>query len=499
MQAPYPLARPWRETPAARPAFSSLVVSRAPARLSIVSTHLETRRGPLQTVVAWFTLITVLIGWFFIPTHWNSAWSVGIAQSLFMCLVTVTCVIFKMMFVWRQTLTLSEDKWEVTCRRVFGLLSTPQCASGHTAHLVAARVAATGITASQLTTAIQMLEAPDATSTASPTVRTVYPAAANSVPLSLTEQEFIVAEVNRYLERTRGTPIPDFIENTLFVDPGGVAVLAPLSHAHRCPVPPLALPVFDGGAPFARPLALVPRVPLAGCRMSASLTQGGVAREGCTIVLQRNLPIRWGSSWLTSLFWTWGLTLGICYGMHLFRVFWVLFAGSALAGLAQLLAPFWSVDQLMLSEHDWVLTQHVLGSKVRRGGQWKRDLVVDGGPLSDLLGAQVTRPPASTLCWACMTRFALASASALTHLLRTCSLLPVEMVSGCSDFCLCRATANGQSSRQRRHRLRVTVFRSDSQHGTNVSVLLRSKHTAAEKTWKWQHNATKLSGAFRKV
>jgi hypothetical protein len=215
----------------------------------------------------------------------------------------------------------------------------------------------------------------------------------NSVPLSLTEQEFIVAEVNRYLERTRGTPIPDLIENTLLVDPGGVAVLAPLPHAHRCPMPPLVLPVFDGGAPFARPLALVPRAPLAGCRMSTSLTQGGLGRECCTIVLQRSLPIHLGSGWLMSLFWTWFFAINVCLAMHLLSEFWVIFAGGALAGLSQLLVPFWLVDQLLLSEHDWVLKQHVLGSKVRRGGQWKRGLVVDSGPLSDLLGAQV--PPST--------------------------------------------------------------------------------------------------------
>jgi hypothetical protein len=52
--------------------------------------------------------------------------------------------------------------------------------------------------------------------------------------------------------------IPVLIENTLVVDPGGVVVLTPLPPADRCPVPPLVLPVSAGGAPFERPVALVP-------------------------------------------------------------------------------------------------------------------------------------------------------------------------------------------------------------------------------------------------
>jgi hypothetical protein len=417
------LARPWRDTPAARPAFSRLAVSRGPARLSIASKDLDFSWG---TTAACYSFIMLLL--------WLSILAAGSRMDSFFrnagptllpCLffVRVTYVVVKKALVRQHTFSFAEDKWEVTCRRVFGLLSTRQYASGHTAHIVAARVAASGITASQLTTAIQILQQESAVNPGGPashthriaTVSTVYTAGATSVPLSLTEQEFIVAEVNRYLERVRGIPIPSCIENTLFVDQSGSAVLAPPPHADRLPVPPRVLPVFAGGAPFARPVALVPPVPLTGCRMSSILTEGGLGREGCTIVLQRNhLPIysRFVSGLRMRCVWMWGIFLGICSSMHLYGGFWVFFAVGLLAGAVQLFYSVWTVDQLLLSEHDWVLKQHVLGRKVRRGGQWTYGLVVDSGPLSDLLGAQVQPPFVSTLCLAFMTRFALASASA---------------------------------------------------------------------------------------
>jgi hypothetical protein len=394
MQAPSPLARPWRDTPAARPAFSSLAVSYGPASLSIVSTHLVSHSA---NAAACCTFITVFIWVLYIQAAGpNLSWSAMKTISLYFCLVMVimvTYVIYENMRVWQQTFTFSKDKWEVACRHAHGLQSTRQCASGHTTHLVAARVVATGTTAFQLTTAIQILEASRVTSTAQPTVSTVYTTGANSVPLSLTEQEFIVAEVNRYIERTRGTPIPDLIENTLFVDAGGTAVLASPPHAHRCPVPPLVMPVFAGGAPFARPMALVPRAPLTGCRMSASLTEGGLGREGCTIVLQRNLLMRnlltrSSAPLVTCSWWMLYVALYTCSVMHLLSAFWVVVAVGVLAGSVQLLVSLSTVDQLLLNEHDWVLKQHT-HFRVWRGGQWKRGTVVDSGPLSDLLGAQV--------------------------------------------------------------------------------------------------------------
>jgi hypothetical protein len=394
MQAPGPLARPWRDTPAATPAFSRLAVSRGPARLSISYTH---HALSSKTVAACRSSIITLLYLYWL--HDWSIWCMVIGFSLCLCFIVMAFVISEDMLSWQQTFTFSEDKWEVACRGFFffGLHSTRQCASGHTAHLVAARVAATGTTAFQLTTTIQILEAPRAAPTAPPIVNTVYTAGATSVPLSLTEQEFIVAEVNRYLERTRGTSIPDCIENTLFADPGGVAVLAPSTHTDRCPVPPPGLPVFAGGAPFARPVALVPRVPLAGCHVSAMLTKGGLGRESCTIVLKRNLPIytRLGGDsrmWCLGV-WIWYLALAICSNTHPHSIFWVFFVVGLLAGSVQLLISFLTVDQLLLSEHEWVLKQHVLFSKVRRGGQWKHGTVVDSGPLSDLLGAQV--PPST--------------------------------------------------------------------------------------------------------
>jgi hypothetical protein len=390
MQGPSPLARPWRDTPAAKPAFSHLSVFRGPARLSIFSPRLTASATLVVSCILVLELLVLAI--FTAPSSSDSSWSrSAIMLSLLICAVMVLLArITAVRLFVGHSFAVSEDTWEVVCRRsrMFGLLSTRQRASGHTARLVAARVAAAGTVGGQLSTVIQFLEAPEATSAAPPTMRDVYNADATSTPLSLTEQEFIVAEVNRHLERTRGSAVPISVENTFFVDPGGIAALAPPSahHGDRGAVPPLALPAFAGGAPLARPAALVPRVPLAGCRMSATLTAGG----GCTVTLQRHLT-------LNPLL---NIALVCCYaaavvyfGVRIQSPIWTILVVSVLIWiLVRLLGALRTVDQLLLGERYWTLNQYAMRGRVRRAGQWKGPHVVDSGPLSDLVGAQVPPP-----------------------------------------------------------------------------------------------------------
>lgn len=307
----------------------------------------------------------------------------------------------------------------------------------------------------QLVPALQMLEAPEAhgnmranaaSATASsdgappPAARTVYTADGSSdgggtMPLSLTELEFIAAAVNRHLESALSRSVPASVENDLHASlPAGTAVQQPHddasdgaqadervsskqkastdADAKPCPArasDSAALPAFDGGAPLARPRAAVPTVPLAGTRFHVA-----TGADSVIVSLPRDLPVdpRLNIA-LAAAYIAFLLYLGT-------QAHTLLWAVASSCAIAYLMLPTYfgmrASDSLTIGGARWELRQHVLRGGGLFGGRESRAsmsrLVVKGGELRDIVGAQVclSRHPS-----ACQVPHARAAAHLLLH------------------------------------------------------------------------------------
>lgn len=110
--------------------------------------------------------------------------------------------------------------------------------------------------------------------TGAPCGALLHTATTTSFSFSLTDIEFVAAKINRFLE-AQGQEV------LASLDAGTVArcAAAPLGHT------PLATPQYAGGAPFARPAALVPAVPPAWCGLA-------VHRSGSAVEVTLPQPTR---------------------------------------------------------------------------------------------------------------------------------------------------------------------------------------------------------------
>ena len=365
------ILRPWRTVPTAKPAFSHLSVFREADRLAIFSPRLTVSTTLTITILLVIELLIIVA--FSAPgTAAPTVATPAIVCSLVATAIAVlVCAVAVRLFV-RQSFVVTPDKWTVTSQdsRWCGLASTRLQAEGRTADLRGARVVSTRLAGGEVATNIEFLEGDAAAA------RVVYAAAAaGAEALAVTEQEFVAAQVNHYLERTQGR-VDETVENEDAVAVAdGADSLA-------------GLPPFGGAGPFARPTALVTPAPLAGARMQ--VTQ----QEGETVVtLGRDLPVNPTVNLAGMVaYMLWIVYIGIRSGTPV----WSLFICSFLAlSMLPMLKALASDDQLVLSSGTWSLTQHALRGRMRvRGRSRTQRKVEQRGDLRDLIGAKA-RPPLS--------------------------------------------------------------------------------------------------------
>jgi hypothetical protein len=210
--------------------------------------------------------------------------------------------------------------------------------------------------------------------------------------LSLTAQEFVVAEINRHLERT-GQLIAHFIENDLRLGAGGDTVPEEPQERDRDTEPDIppetpGIPAFPGDAPFARPAAQVPKFRPVAYGIVA-VQPGGTTTK--VVLPRRNMP---------SLIWT----------AMMFFVLAIGFMVSALVGSHRV--PVWSLictvyfmwrgvalvqvlrtpDVLILDSNGWECQQYeqLVGVWVRMWGGPAR--LFDQGSWGEIRGAKVPPP-----------------------------------------------------------------------------------------------------------
>ena len=272
-------------------------------------------------------------------------------------------------------------------------------------------------------------------------------------PLSLSELEFVAAEVNRHLERTRGHSVPASLENDLRtplpgatgVSAGAVPAAADSGHsdcsAHADTesgeddghkpmdlVPGLANdaqpPAFEGGAPLARACSAVPAVPLAGTRPTVA-----TGADSVVVALPRDLPVDPRLNFALAAAY---VAFLLYLGAQAHTLVWSLVSSCAIAYL--MLPTFFALrgaDTLTVGGGQWEVRQHVLRGGGLFGGREARAsmsrLVVKRGELADVVGAQVRHLlllERVALCcarvWDCATTAALPIAST------SCAMFPAS-------------------------------------------------------------------------
>ena len=267
--------------------------------------------------------------------------------------------------------------------------------------------------------ALQFLERAQKSS-APVATRTVYTtdAAAGAAPLSLTELEFIAAAINRHLEVERGVAVPEAAENDLHISTASGLAIQPTSNGangkddtesgspreeacaniNDCSSSSSGgLPAFDGGAPFARHCAHVPRVPPYGCRFTAYASDGSAAGSGAmTVGLGRELPVDPRLNFaIAGAYVVVLLYIGATSGSLLWSII------SSLCVVYLMLPTHFAMraaDTLAVTPGEsggghWRLTQHALRQRDAWGNREAMNSMerktVQSGKLSDLAGAVV--------------------------------------------------------------------------------------------------------------